>query len=188
MVLKKIPFRKSLKALTLLLTSMLIATASAAVYYSITMEPKVTTTALFVKFVSAGDTPGGSTVNDAWCRLLLKSYPNATLTYEQAVNISNTDSGAHSVRLRHINISPSSGSSDVGNFTRIKFYLLNENGVEQTTFEYTTTGNSWNTPATTSYYSIPGNTKWIIKAETLSPAGASIGIECNIQIAVDVQE
>ena len=93
MELRKIPFKKSMKLLTLLLTSMLIATASAAVYYSITAEPQVTVTGLTIKFTT-GDDSAGSTVYDAWCGLALKSYPNATLTYDQAVNITNSDSSS----------------------------------------------------------------------------------------------
>jgi len=167
---------------------MLIATASATIYYSLTMEPRVTVSTPVVNFVSGDDTPTGSTVNDAWCRLLLKSYPNATLTYEKAVNISNTDSVAHSMQLRHVDITPASGNSDVGNFTSITFKLVNSTGSVQATFEYTVSGTTWTTPSDTGYYSIPASTQWTIKVETLSPATASAGIVCDIEIAVDVQE
>jgi len=188
MEIKKVLFRKEMKLVTLLLTSLLIASASAAVYYSLTWQPRVTTTALSVQFSTGDDTPAGSTVNPSWARLLLKSYPNATLTYDEPLNITNSDTAAHSMRLRHVTITPANGNADVGNFTRIKFYLIAQNGTQITTFEYTTTGNNWNTPATTSYYSVPASQKWVLKAETLSPATASTSIQANIQISLDVQE
>jgi len=189
MELRKIPFKKSMKLLTLLLTSMLIATASAAVYYSLTAEPQVTVTGLTVKFTDGDDTTAGSTVNDAWCRLTLKSYPNATLTYDQAVNLTNTDgSNAHSVQLRHVSITPDGSAYVGGNFTSITFYLLNDAGTQQTSFAYTNDGTDWTTPSATGYYSIPATNEWTIKVETLSPAGATVDTVCSIEIAVDVQE
>jgi hypothetical protein len=187
--LRKIPFKKSMKLLTLLLTSMLIATASAAVYYSLTAEPQVTVTGLTVKFTNGTDTSTGSTVYDTWCRLALKSYPNATLTYDEAVNLTNTDgSNAHSVQLRHVSITPDGSSYVGGNFTSMTFYLIDENGTQQTSFAYTNNGTDWTTPSATGYYSIPAGEDWAIKVETLSPAGATVGTVCNIEIAVDVQE
>lgn len=189
MEVRKILLRKEMKLVTLLLTSLLIATASASVYYSLTWQPRVTTVELFVKFTSGADS-GNATVNDSWARLYLKSYPNATLTYEKGLNISNTDSSAaHRVSLKHASITPTEPNSDIGNFTRIKFYLIAKNGTEATTFEYTTSGgNNWNEPAATSYYWIPANEQWTLKIETLSPYNAQTGKEANIQIALDVKE
>jgi len=188
MEIRKIQFKKSIRFLTLLLTAMIIATASASVYYSLTWQPKVTVTAIYVKFTSGSDTPAGSTVVDSWARLLLKSYPNATLTYDEGVNISNTDTSDHLIRLRHVSITPAETNWDIGNFTRIKFYLICQNGTEATTFEYTTSGgNSWNEPSTTGYYLMPDGEEWTIKVETLSPATATAGKEADIQIALDIQ-
>ncbi len=189
MQVKKILSSKSMKFLTLLLTSLLIASASAAVYYSLTWEPRVTVqSAPAVGFTSGDDTPAGSTVNSAWARLLFKSYPNATLTYDEGMNISNIDSASHQMRLRHLGISPPSADEAVSNFTTIRFTLIAQNATTITTFEYSTTGDTWNTPATTSYYVIPANEEWTLKVETLSPAAATAGTEANLQIALDVLE
>jgi hypothetical protein len=171
----------------LLLISVLVTTASATIYYSLVMEPEVTVTGLTVHFTSGDDTPAGSTVNDSWCRLLLKSYPNATQTYDRGLNISNADSTDHSIRLRHVNVSPPSGDPDVTKFDRIAFLLVAKNGTEVTTFEYTRSGNTWNLPATTSYYAIPGNEEWTVKIETISPAAAPPGTQAHLQIALDVE-
>lgn len=191
MKIERINFKKSAKFLMLLASSFIIATASAAVYYTITMQPKVAITSAVIKFVQGNDWPSDSTMgtNGTWVRLSLKAYPNATLTYDQPLNISNTDTGAsHLFRLRHVSITPASGTASVSNFTSINFVIKNASGATQGSFTYTTSGDDWITPSTTSYFTLPANTQWIIYVETKAAAGASSGIEANIEIAVDVQE
>ncbi|MGB9134073.1 MAG: hypothetical protein WCC63_00570, partial [Candidatus Bathyarchaeia archaeon] len=130
------------------------------------------------------DWPTGSSLgtNSTYVALSLKAYPNATLTYDEPVNITNTSGFAHNVRLRHVSITPASETASVSNFTSIKFTL---NGVS---FEYTTTDDTWNPPSTMSYQSLAGNTEWAVKIETKAEAGATSAVSCTIVIAVDVQE
>jgi len=189
MELKETLSKKPVKFLTLLLTAMLIATASAAVYYSLSMQPQVTVTGLTVRFYTAPDTPSSSTVNPAWCLLALKSYPNATLTYDKAVYINNTDGDPHQIQLVHVSISPANNTASVGNWTFIRFYLYNSTGLV-TSFNYTTTGDYWNLPTNspTGYFSMPASTGWWIKVETRSPANAVVNEVCTIVMSVDVQE
>ena len=176
--------KRWLKLLTLLLTTAIISTVSASVYYSMYMEPTVTISPPTVIFEQGDDWTTGSSMGDnsTYVSLSLKAYPNATLTYEEPLNISNTDSGsAHDVRLRHVSITPSSGSS-VSNFAFINFTL---NGVE---FDYTVSGTNWVTPSDMSYQSLPASTEWILKIETKAVAGATDGVTSTIVIALDVQE
>jgi len=190
--MKKVLSSKALKLLFLLLTSLLIASASAAVYYSISMEPKVTIKQAVVQFAEGSDwsqVAGSIGTNNTWCSLSLKAYPNATLTYEQPLNISNTDgSNSHQFRLRHISITPANGSVSVSNFTFFNFVVKNAAGVSQASFNYTTSGDNWITPSTTSYMTLTANTKWIIYIETKAAAGATKDIAASIVIAVDVLE
>jgi len=189
MEIKKILLRKEMKLVTLLLTSLLIATASATVYYSLTMQPRVTVSTPLIKFSQAPDNPTGSTVNDAWVRLNATSYPNATLTYEKALYINNTDSSsAHSFMLRHVDISPKN-NSDVGNWVSIKFLVYNTTGYVFS-LNYTVTSDIWYVQPglQTNYYSIPASTGWWIRLETRSPATATTTKVCDIQISVDVQK
>ncbi len=182
--------RKSLDIIVLLMISIFVIAVSAATYYSLAMQPRVTVSTPVIKFDSAPDEPNGSTVNDAWCRLTAKSYPNVTLTYEQAVYINNTDSvGGHSFRLGHISITPTNGTSDVGNWTSIKFLVYNSSGYVFS-LNYTVSGTNWilEPGSETGYYSIPASTAWWIRLETRSPATAQDGKICDIQIDVDVQE
>ncbi len=105
--------------------------------------------------------------------------------------INNTDSvGAHSFRLGHISITPTNGTSDVGNWTSIKFLVYNSSGYVFS-LNYTVSGTNWilePSSGETNYYSIPASTGWWIRLETLSPATATADEVCEIQIAVDVQE
>jgi len=186
-----IKMTKWTKFLILLLASLLVATANAAIFYSLTMQPQVSVSTPVLKFSTAPDEPSGSTVNDAWCRLTAKSYPNATLTYEQAVYINNTDdSNAHSFMLKHISITPTNGTSAVGNWTSIKFLVYDSSGYVFS-LNYTVSGTDWilePSSGETSHYSVPQSAGWWIRLETLSPAAATTGNDCGIQIEVDVLE
>lgn len=190
-IIKEIRLKKSTKFLILLLTSILVGTANAAIFYSLTMQPQVTVSTPVIKFDSAPDEPSGSTVNDAWCCLTANSYPNATLTYEKAVYLNNIDdANAHLFRLRFVSITPDNGTSDVANWNSIKFLVYNSSGDYMFSLDFTVSGTGWTlTPISgqTDYYSIPASTVWWIRLETLSPATATEGKVCNIQIAVDVQ-
>lgn len=190
MEIKSLLYRKEMKIITLLLTSLLIASASAAVYYSIIAQPSVTVSVGSIIFASGADWPTGSAMgtNSTWVRLALKAYPNATLTYDKPLNVSNTTGSNHQFRLRHVSITPASGNSQVSNFTFVNFVVKNTAGATQATFNYATTGDTWSTPATTAYLTLPANTQWIIYVETKAAAGANSNIAANIQIALDVQE
>jgi hypothetical protein len=191
MKIGNIKLTKSMKFLILLLASLLVATANAAIFYGMTMQPQVMVSTPVLKFSAAPDEPNGSTVEDAWCRLTAKSYPNATLTYEQAVYINNTDdSNAHSFMLKHVSITPANGTSGVGNWTSIKFLVYNSSGYVFS-LNYTVSIPDWilePSSGETDYYSVPASEGWWIRLETLSPAAATTGNFCEIQIEVDVQE
>lgn len=190
MSLQKVMGKRSVKLLFLLISSSLIATASAAVYYALLMEPKVTISAPPVYFTSGNDSVAAGVLfgsNNTYVSLPgLKAYPNVTLTYDQAINITN-DGSAHDIQLRHISISPASGDSSIGNFTSITFYLINATGGVQKTFQYTTTLDNWNTPNPTGYVSIGAGAEWTIKVVTEAVAGAKNNVSCIITIALDVK-
>ena len=175
--------KRWLKVLSLLLTTTIISTVSASVYYSMYMEPTVIISQATVIFQVGDDWPTGSSMgtNSTYAALSLKAYPNATLTYEEPLNISNTDSIAHDVRLRHVSITPASGAS-VSNFAFINFTL---NAVD---FDYTVSGTNWNTPSDMSYQTLPATTEWALKIETKAIAGATDGVTCTIVISLDVEE
>jgi len=184
-------FNKSIKMMILTLISLLVVSASAAVYYSLVMEPTVTISQATVSFEQGDDWPTGSSMgtNSTYVSLAIKAYPNATLTYDEPLNISNTDGSAHDIRLRHVSITPASGSS-VSNFTFINFTLIQPNGnpVTGSNFDYTTSGDTWTTPSDMTYQSLGANIEWAVKIETKAAAGATGALTCTIVIAVDIQE
>jgi hypothetical protein len=187
--LRKALSKKYVKFIILIAMAALIGTASAAVYYSVLMQPSVTITGATVVFVSGNDFPSGSTLgtNSTWVSLALKAYPNATLTYDQPLNITNTDTASHLFRLRNISITPASGTASVSNFTAINFIVENTAGTVQANFYYNTTGTTWNTPTTTGYMTLPASTTWIISVQTTAAPGASSTVAANLVISVDVQ-
>jgi hypothetical protein len=188
--LREIPFKKPVKLLVLLLSSMLIATASAAVYYSLTMQSTATVAAAPVYFTEGADSSGIWTpgTNYTYVSLNLNAYPNVTLTYEQAVNLTATI--AKEVQLRHVSISPDDGNPSVSNFTSVVFTLKNATGSVKGTLTYTVTAatDTWNEPTTpTGYVAIGAGQEWTIKVEIKAAAGAKAGVSTTIVIAVDVR-
>jgi len=167
--------------------SLIIAFASAAVYNSLTMKSQITIQSQPVQFANGADTPSGSTVEATYCLLTLTCYPNSTTTYEKAVNITNTDTSSHSIRLRHVSITPN-GTASVSNFTSITFYLLNASGTNKGSLSYTTSGDYWSvSPTQTTYQDISASTEWTVKVEIVTPENATASISCTIEIALDVQ-
>jgi hypothetical protein len=191
MQIRRARLLKRTTLIAIVLSTALVATVIAAVYYSLTMQPDVTITQATIGFAQGADWPTGSTLgaNSTWARLALKAYPNATLVYDKPLNISNTDgSNSHQFRLRHVSITPADANQQVSNFTFIRFVVKNTAGATQATFNYTTSGDTWTTPSTTSYLTLPANTEWVLYVETKAAAYANTNIVANIQIAVDVQE
>ncbi len=183
--------RKSIKLGLLLISALLIATTSTNVYYGLLQENSIGVVEAKVHFTAgddstaAGYTPG---LNETYCKLSLNAYANVTLYYEQAVNITNTDTIAHDIRLRHVAIGPADGTDSIENFTQIDFKLVDKAGTVQRTLTYTTTPvDTWVTPGPTTYVTVPALTEWTMQIETNAAAGAKV-VSCWIEIAVDVDE
>ncbi len=178
-------FSRHRKLVLALLLLTVIASASAAVYYALDSRYVVTSAAAKVIFISAGDSgSAGLTIgtNSTFAKLTgIKSYPNATSTYEQAVNVSNTDSSAHNIRLRSISIT--GGFASYGTIT-VK--LIDPTGATQGTLTYTG-GGSWTTAGSpTTFVSLLNGVKWAIRVDATLNAGAAAGVTTTIELTVDV--
>jgi len=182
--------RKSLDLIVLLVISLLIIAASAAIYFSLTMQTSVAITAPVVAFKEGSDWDAAWSqmgTNNTWCRLALKAYPNATLTYDEPLNLTNANTPVN-ITLRTISISPSSPDPQVSNFTFINFTLHDETGAIKGSLNYTTSGtDTWSIPSMT-HTQMDANDEWYISIQTKAVAGAQANIEANIVIAVDVEE
>ena len=176
-------FSKSAKMLVLTLMSILIISATAAVYYSLSTTSTITTATTDVWFVLGEDnvTAGVSLSPDNTTATLtgLKAYPNATFTYTDPLKVRNNHTSASfDIRLRPFSLS--------GNDTEFVFVNFTLQGSSLRALNYTCSGSSWTIPSTTSWITIPASTEWSITIETKakdSAASASVTIE----IAVDVQ-
>jgi hypothetical protein len=177
--------RRHLDLLVLLLISVFVVSASAAVYYVMNAQSKATVSAAPVYFIAGGDSSGilNLGTGDTYARLSLNAYPNVTLIYDQAVNL--TATAAKQIRLSHVSVTPNNNAS-VSNFVSVVFRLIRANGTEVGTLTYTTTGNTWNTPSPTGYVTISSGEELAVKIEIKAAAGASIGASTTIVIAVDV--
>lgn len=180
--------RRHIDLLLLLLISTFVVSASAAIYYTMNAQSTATVSQAAVYFIAGGDSSGILTLgtNSTYASLSLNAYPNVTLYYDQAINLTATI--AKEVQLRHVSISPDDGDSSVSNFTSIVFRLIRSSGTEVGTLTYTTTGDVWNEPSTpTGYVSISAGEKLAIKVEIKAIAGANTGVSTAIVIAVDIR-
>ena len=179
--------RKSLDLMVLLIVSALLVTASASIYYGMLAQSTATVVAAAVYFTAGNDSSGILTLgtNDTYASLSLDAYPNVTLYYDQAVNI--TATADKNIRLRHVLINPDDNDPSVSNFTSVVFRLIKADGSEAANLTYTTTGDVWNEPSNTGYQAITNGEEWTVKIEISAAAGANTGVSTTIEIAVDVQ-
>jgi len=186
--------RKYLDLIVLLMISVFVVSASALVYYSMNMQATATIGTAAVIFVEGADASSNACnvslgANSTYASMSIKAYPNATLTYTEPLNISNTGSSDQSVYLSHVNIEPDS-HPDVGNFSFINFTLYWPNGtkIAGSDFDYTNNGTVWNTPSALTPETLVAGTDWTVRIEIKAVGGATDGIDVTIVIAVNVQE
>jgi len=166
------------------LTAMLIATASAAIYYSLSMTSTITTAANDVYFVLGPDngTAGVNIFNDNKSATLtgLKAYPNITMTYDDPIRVRNNGSTARNIRLRPVSLS--------GNATYFVFINFTLQTSTKVSLNYTSNGVSWTAPSTTSFVQADVGTEYAIVVQTMANATATSGQTATIEIAVDIQQ
>ena len=155
--------RKSrLSVLALLLSALLIATASAAIYYQITASMSFTATVSDVIFTSGDDTSacGGSIGTNATSVSFGSPYiplaVEADVVITELVNVTNSDSSTHNVEFYL-------GATDEnfgGELETLKIYVVAPNATEYLMIELDGSG-----AVTTNNQSvnIPASEEWAIK-------------------------
>lgn len=177
--------RKTLDLIVLLMISVFVISASAAVYYSLGITSTITTAANDVYFVLGPDN-GTATVtlfNDNKSATLasLKAYPNLTMTYDDPIRVRNNHTSAnYNVRLR-----PVSRSGNALYFVFINFTL---NTTTPVSLNYTSNGASWTDPSETGFVQVDANTEYAIRVQTMANATATSGQTANIEVAIDVEQ
>jgi hypothetical protein len=178
-------FTKSAKMLVLTLMSILVLSATAAVYYSLEMTSTVTTAANDVYFVKGPDNAtAGVTIfnnNKSATLTLLKAYPNMSMTYDDPIRIRNN----HTVTNYNIRLRPVTRSGSAANFVYINFTLQTSTKIS---LNYTSNGSTWTDPSTTSFVQVNANTAYAIVVQTKARATASSGQTATIEIAVDIEQ
>jgi hypothetical protein len=158
---------------------MLIASASAAVYYSLSMTSTITTAANDVYFITGADaTAAGTSIfnnNKSATLVSLRAYANMTTSYDDPIRVRNNNGATtFSVRLRPVTL--------VGN--ALNFTLQTSTRIS---LNYTSNGVSWTTPSTTGWATVNAGTSYAIVVQTKASATATSGQTATIEIAIDVQ-
>ena len=192
MDIRKILFRKELKLVTLLLTAMLIASASATMYYSLTMTSTIDVYAADVYFVVGLDNATSGLLvtldgtNTTATLTGLRAYPNASLTYTDPIRVRNNASAGNYTQLRLVPVTNPSGNEN--QFVYIRF-MLNATTAENKWLNYTSDGSTWTNPSGPTSWTttgINGGEEWPIVIYTKANATATATNSVTIVITVDV--
>lgn len=178
-------FSKSTKMLVLTLMSILIISATAAVYYSLDATSTITTAANDIYFTLGPDnsTAGVNIFNNNKSATLtgLTAYPNISMTYDDPIRVRNNHiSTDYKVRLR-----PVTTPGNATDFVYINFTLQTSTTVS---LNYTSNGVSWTAPSTTSFVDVIADTEYAIIVQTMANATATSGQTATIEIAIDIEQ
>ena len=165
-------YRKLLRTLCLLLTSLLIITASASVYnYMYMQATPINAESAKVRFVTAADsTAAGASIGTNGTYVSFNSiagWPNSTRTYQAAVGIQNLDTVARTIELKFDDEEDWSG--DTGNIDYIFVIVRDTAGGTQ----QGGTINVGTADSSTGEISIPASTTWVVEWNIKWAAGAS---------------
>jgi hypothetical protein len=181
-------YRRAMKFVMLLLTSLLICAASVAAYTEMFMHgSNITIGTAGVKFVAGDDTAtmgGGDAINPQGTEVtfdnLLSVEPGEVETYNEAVNITNNAGSTKTITVEFYSLSGNWSS----NFDEINVTIIAANGTALgSTIRILSSGSN-----TTSTGSIPMNdgeewaVKWVIKAKTDASNGQSITIVFKVKV------
>jgi len=187
----KINYRKSTKFILLLISTLIIASVSAATYYSLTMTSTIEVYESDVYFVVGSDnntkgllvTLGNK--NTTTTLTGLRAYPNASFTYTDPVRVRNN--GSSSVQLR---LAPETDpSGNAADFVYIKFLLNATSAGDRKWLNYTSDGSSWTNPSSPTSWTTTGiaaAAEWPIVVMTKANATATASNTVTIGITIDV--
>ncbi len=158
--------RRLLRTLLLLMSSLLIVSASASVYNLMYMQASpIPAEAADVQFVAAADsTAAGASIGANGTYVAFNSmagWPNATRIYEAAVGIKNFDTVARTIELKF-----DSWSGSTNNIEHIYVKIFSDETQQGSTITVGTAGSS------SGSLSIPAGATWRVQWEIMWKAGA----------------
>lgn len=135
----KLNYKKSLKLITLLITSLIIATVSAQIYSYMYIEGSGTITSQELGWVLGSTAPTGATVEGSYVKNLNLSIPtNNPKNFTDCLRIVNNDAvNGYTFDLEIITVGGNSG-----NFTTFDLVLYNSAGGRLATLDVKTQGSS----------------------------------------------
>lgn len=187
MELRKIAFKRPVKLLTLLLTSMIIATASAAVYNYMYMQSfGISAEAAKVQFTSTGiqdfTAAGGSIgTNGTYVKFTsMAGWPNSTRIYQDAVGIQNTAAAAYTIELKFDQAGDWSGDTTQVDYIYVKVFDTVGGTQQGSTITVGSAGSS------TGSLSLPGSTTWHVQWEIKWNANAQSTHQVSVKLTLIV--
>lgn len=184
----KINYKKSLKFVTLLLSSLLIGFASAAAYSELFMKGMpITIEAASVKFVSGDDTEtlgGSDAINTAGTEVtfdLITIKQGETLTYDEAVNITNQAGSAKSITITLDSLTGDFQS----NFDFINITIIASNGSSLGSIKVFPVGEGENSTTLGPLTMLDQETwavQWSLKADADATTNESINIVLKVKV------
>jgi len=184
-------FSKSIKMLILTLMSIVVLSATAGMYYSLSMSSTIGVYAADVYFVVGLDNGTKGLVvafgshNTTATVSGLRAYPNATFTYTDPVRVRNNGSTTAQLRLTP-DIDPSTNPED---FVYVRFLLNASAAADRRWLNYTSNGVSWTSPSSPSSWTATGigaSAEWPIVIMTKANATATTSDSVTIGITIDV--
>lgn len=177
----KTNYKKALKIVTLLISSLLIATASADILNQMFMNATVGVEGLTLKWVLGNDaTSAGASINQATCTMTaLKSPAGQTRVYEDPVRLNN--SGGNPVAF-NITVQECSGST--ANLTSIVvglYNVTNSASIANLTIWNGIIGGPW-----TSLPQIPSQNEWKFQWEITWATNATTSDSATVKLVFDV--
>jgi|YelNatPaOPRAMG01_1025707.scaffolds.fasta_scaffold144064_2 hypothetical protein len=134
----KTNIKKILKLATLLVTSLLIATASATIYSYMYIEGSGTITSGELKWVLGTNAPSGASIQGAYVKNLNISVPvNSIRNITDCLRITNEDDASHTFDLEVIVV-----GGDASNFTTFDLVVYDSTGARLATLNVKQSGSS----------------------------------------------
>ena len=95
----KIDYKKSLKLVTLLITALLIATASAQVFRYMYIDGSVTVGAAKLVWIKGSEAPSGATVTGSTVTMPIDAEPGTPQNITYCLYLNNSDTVAHNMTI-----------------------------------------------------------------------------------------
>ena len=171
--------KKSLKLVVLLISSIIISTASATVYNQLFQSATITVSSYALQWISGTDSVSFSGEGTAYCSISLSAPEDGGRNYTDPVRLNNTENVQHT-----FNLTVDSVSGDTPHLEYIYIRLYDSSGTYKGTFAVWSNG-AQNTQSSGPYV-IEANDYWIfewdIKWNSASTSTSSVSVTLRVDV------